>query len=66
MAEPIMIRKNSMNCWNVLSSDRFTVFNPVKVMALTQRKTESVKLTLRAGVEAPQKMMAEMRHVKMK
>jgi hypothetical protein len=32
-------------------------------MAETVKKRESVKLTLRAGVDAPQKTMAERRHV---
>ena len=35
-------------------------------MALAQRKSESVKLTLLAGVEEPQKMTADTSEVKMK
>ena len=52
-----------MNCWKVLSCDKFTVFNPAKVIADTVKKRESVKLTLWKGVEEPQKIMAATRHV---
>ena len=55
-----------MNCWKVFICDRLTVFRPAKVMALTVRKRESVYEMLRAGVEEPQKMMLEKRHVPMK
>lgn len=58
-----MISKKSMTCWKVFKSDRLTVLRPASVMALTQRNRESVKLTLLAGVEAPQKMTADTRHV---
>jgi len=37
-----------------------------RVMALTHKNRLSVKLTDRAGVDEPQKMMAEIRHVAMK
>jgi len=46
--------------------ERLIVFNPAKVIADTVRNKESVKLTLRNGVAALQKITAEMRLVKMK
>ena len=66
MADPNMIRTKRRICWKVLSVDRLMVFRPASVMALTVRNNESVKLTLRAGVEEPQKMMAEIKQVPMK
>jgi len=66
MADPSMIKTNRMNCWNVFKADRLTVLSPAKVIALTHRNRLSVKLTLRAGVEDPQKMMALRREVPIK
>ena len=92
MAEPMKMRQNSMNCCQVLSSLRLTVFKPLipklvtgqvehdthanvrkdgrenthaSVIALTQRKSESVKGT-GVVVEEAQNMTAARRHVKMK
>lgn len=36
--------------------DRFTVFMPARVTALTVKNSESMYRTLWAGVEVPQKM----------
>jgi len=49
--------------FNVL---RLTVFKPAKVMADTVKNKLSVKLTLRNGVDEPQKMIADIRHVRIK
>ena len=66
IAEPPRIRKRRIICCQVFKVERFTVFNPASVIALTHRKRESVKLTLWDGVEDPQNMTAEKRPVKMK
>jgi hypothetical protein len=57
------IRMNKMTCCQVLISDKFTVFSPAWVIADTVKKRLSMKGTLRAGVEEPQNMMAETRHI---
>lgn len=75
------MRANSIICWKVFRVERLTVFRPLKSvsswnvitqwttyakdMALTHRKSESVKVTLLDGVEAPQKMSPDNRHVPM-
>lgn len=66
IADPIMIKMKSMTCCHVFSSDRFTVFNPASVIADTHKNRLSVNETLCAGVEDPQKMMAEMSPVAIK
>jgi hypothetical protein len=61
-----MMRKNSRTCWNVFRVDRLTVFSPARVIALTVKKSESMYLTLRSGVEAPQKIAEVTKHTPMK
>jgi len=64
--EPSIINKKSMICCHVLRVERLTVLRPASVIAETVRKSESMKRTLRGGVDDPQKIMPEMREVKMK
>lgn len=64
--EPMRIRKKSMNCCQVLSVDKLTVFSPASVIAETQKNNESTKLTLLEGVDEPQNIMADRRVVNIK
>jgi hypothetical protein len=49
-----------------LSVDRFTVFMPARVMALTVKNNESMYRTLWAGEEVPQRMAEVMKESPMK
>ena len=41
-AEPNMIKKNNMNCWNAFRVLRLIVFSPASVIALMVKYNESV------------------------
>lgn len=66
MADPMMMRKKSMNCCHVFKVDRLTVFKPASVIALAVRKKLSVKLMLPKGVADPHRIKPVSRDVKMK
>lgn len=66
MADPSMIKRSNRTCWKVLTVLRLTVHKPDRVMALTTKNSASMNLTLLAGVLAPQKTTAAIRHVTMK
>jgi len=66
MDDPSMIKKRSMICCHVFRVERLTGLRPASVIAETVRYSESMKRTLRGGVDEPQKMIAVIRVVTMK